>query len=81
MRASDASAVTLRITVDGVEVDERNEVFDERTILEQDQVSHVVVWRDTGWLERFEGLPCYRRQASGPRIVLFEVASACRGDR
>lgn len=79
VRAAGTDEVTIRITVDDVDTGGETLVFDERSILAEHDVRDVIVWRDTGWLERFEHSRCYELEESGHRIVRFSVSTACRG--
>lgn len=50
----------------------------EEAILVAEDVRQVLVWRDTGWLDRFERSTCFERASSSPNLVLYDVVPSCR---
>ena len=78
IRAQSVPEIVVRVVLPGISGVGAAKSFDEREILTAYDIRHVVVWRDTGWLERFDGSPCYERLREGGRIVAYEVTGACR---
>lgn len=76
----DGASFEVRVRVPGG-ASAPNRVYDERTILRGQDVRQVLVWRSSGWLERFDNSGCYRRSADSPGLVLYDVVAACRRNR
>lgn len=51
--------------------------FDEVSIAGSWDLTDIVVWRNTGISDRFEG-PCYRRLAGSDDLVVFHMTKGCR---
>jgi len=78
VRRSQAASVSFEITVAGTAPVRTIHQFDEKNIAGQLFITAVLVWKDTGWMFRFDDQACYRRSFETPNLVVYEVEFACR---
>ena len=78
VRRSQAASVSFEITVAGTDPVRTIHQFDEKNIAGQLFITAVLVWKDTGWMFRFDDQACYRRSFETPNLVVYEVEFACR---
>lgn len=51
--------------------------YDERAVIDQNHIGAAVVWRDTGWTDRFSTSPCWQAVGGDDTIALYQVRSTC----
>jgi hypothetical protein len=51
--------------------------YDERDLITRFGVRTSLVWRDSGWVDRFSASPCFAPGRSNARLVTFEVSPEC----
>lgn len=67
----------LVIDVSGTEQAEASLTYNERDLIARHGVRTALVWRDSGWIDRFSTSPCFVPSSSDERVATFEVSRAC----
>jgi hypothetical protein len=73
VRTQDRSWFELRIWVDTSANPGELMTFDERNLLQEHDISNVLVLRNSRWMPRFDLDPCYVRAAESGRMVVYAV--------
>lgn len=71
------SDLTLTVEISGAPIAGPTQEFDERSLIAAHDLSHVVVWNDTGWVGRFETSPCWRPGRATTTITSYGVVESC----
>lgn len=69
--------LALTVDVSGTEQAGATTAFDQRSLLARNDVRTVVVWRDSGWMDRFSSSPCFAEDRSGASVVVYRVDPRC----
>jgi hypothetical protein len=72
------SDLEATITVSGLPAAGPVTRYDERSVIADHGISSALVWRDTGWTDRFLASPCFVPGPGSANIATFDVAPACR---
>jgi hypothetical protein len=67
----------LRVDVAGMEQAGPTRVYNERDLIAQYSVRTALVWRDSGWSDRFSTSSCFMPSSAADRIATFEVRGTC----
>lgn len=79
VRRSQAPSVTLEIQVGGTDPAGAVRQYGERDIVSRFSITTILLWTNTGWMFRFDNETCYQRAYETPNLVIYSVATACRG--
>jgi hypothetical protein len=69
----------LAVDVSGTQAAGTVADFSQEQLLKGDNVRTVVVWRNSGWVDRFSSSQCFTRQESDESVVVFKVQPDCAG--
>jgi hypothetical protein len=72
------SDLEATITVTGLPAAGPVTRYDELSLIADHGISSALVWRDTGWTDRFLASPCFVPGPGSANIATFDVAPACR---
>jgi hypothetical protein len=73
VEAEHRSSVEIRVRVDAAAGAGEATSFEQMSLLDEHDISNVMVLRNTRWMPRFDLDPCYVRANESPRIVVYEV--------
>lgn len=73
-----SASVAFRVTIANPEPPGALSTFDELTLIARHGLESVLVWKDTGWMFRFDGEACYARAFETPNLVAYAIEPACR---
>jgi hypothetical protein len=80
IRAEDRSTLQVQIRVDGPTIPGDVSTFEEGYLLQEHDITDVLVLRNTHWLRRFDLDPCYSRVDENRRMVVYRVLQAACGE-
>jgi hypothetical protein len=72
------SDLEATITVSGLPAAGPVTRYDERSLIADHGITSAVVWRDTGWADRFLASSCFVPGPASTNIATFDVLPACR---
>jgi hypothetical protein len=72
------SDLNLDVSVTGTSAAGTTQDYSERSVIAGEGITAAVVWRNTGWLDRFTTSGCYAPGAANDRVATFTVTPACR---
>jgi hypothetical protein len=67
----------LAVTVTGTSPPGSISKYDERSIIAEQRIGSALVWRDTGWVDRFGSSRCWLESRANEKIVIFDVVPRC----
>ena len=79
VRAGDATTLSIVISTEARALPASVVAFNEKAILDRHDVSDVVVWKDTGWRDRFDRSPCYVLEDETTGLLFYRVLESCAG--
>jgi hypothetical protein len=72
------SDLEATITISGLPAAGPVTRYDERSLIADHRITSALVWRDTGWTDRFLASPCFVPGPGSAYIATFNVLPACR---
>lgn len=69
----------VAVTVTGTSPSGPISEYDERAIIAGKGIGSALIWRDTGWVDRFESSRCWQAGLANGQIAAFDVTSECGG--
>ncbi len=73
VHSPDATGLTVTIQVDASAVPGPLSSFEEGQLVSANDLTEVVVWKDTGWSDRFDRDPCYVPDGDSPRLLFYRI--------
>lgn len=77
VHVSPGDDLELTVDVSGAGSSGATTSYDQGSLLASTDVRTVVVWRDSGWMDRFSPSPCFAEERSGANIVVYRVDPRC----
>ena len=71
------ASLGLTMNVSGADPGGTITTLDERDLIARNGVGAALVWRDSGWADRFSSSPCFRAGRSDADMVAFDVTPEC----
>jgi hypothetical protein len=81
IRVEDATSVAIAVEVESRAQEKRTGGFDEEAILDRYGIADVIVWKDTGWRDRFDRSDCYALVDETSGLLIYRTLSCSGGTR